>query len=102
MSDIPKIRKASETSIKNVERVLNYNGYSEELRNMFFEDVNTLVFAINLQIDIIRDYLRDNCSELEYNNLVELYDLHELSEPQINQGVIRNNISLKKTFELYG
>lgn len=102
LSDIPKIRKVSETSIKNVERVLNYNGYSEELRNMFSEDVNTLVFAINLQIDIIRDYLRDNCSELEYNNLVELYDLHELSEPQINQGVIRNNISLKKTFELYG
>ena len=96
LSDIPKIRKVSETSIKNVERVLNYNGYSEELRNMFSEDVNTLVFAINLQIDIIRDYLRDNCSELEYNNLVEL------SEPQINQGVIRNNISLKKTFKLYG
>ena len=73
MSDIPKIRKVSETSIKNVERVLNYNGYSEELRNMFSEDVNTLVFAINLQIDIIRDYLRDNCSELEYNNVYGEY-----------------------------
>ena len=99
LTDIPKIRKVAQASVKNAERVLKYNGYSEELRDMLSHDVNTLIFAINLQMDLIRDYFRDNCTEIEFNNLVKLYDLHELQGPQIDLGAIRNNINLERIFE---
>ena len=77
LNELIKYRKIALNSLKNLKNVISktvYIDFREDLKLT----VNLLVESTNIYLTSIRDFLKENYSELEYNFIIKNYELDDI------------------------
>lgn len=75
---LDEFRENAEKSLINIDHILKLSVYIQ-FKHELILSIATLIRSINGYLTNIRRFLKENCSEFEYNNLITSFNLSNLN-----------------------